>query len=221
MFRHLLVLGALVAAVAIPYLSSTSQNLRQRAADWITGGSISTEYTPPSAAGTSTPPLAVAPPAGGQAAAAPVAPPAVLEGPRTRDLAEVFQFEATVSWITRRWQRVSTAVADGPLQGYRVPLVTGTAEHDLAGSLTYYFDREYRVQKITFFGQSGDPRRLVELVSGRYGFRRETSREPGALVLTDRWHGKPRGQLVVRPSAVVRADLPASRYEIELLLGRQ
>ena len=60
-------------------------------------------------------------------------------------------------------------VGDGPLaasdgrlaeldvQGYRVPLVTGTSRDDLAGSLTYYFDKTHHVTHIHFRGTTGDP----------------------------------------------------------------
>ena len=47
----------------------------------------------------------------------------------------------------RRWPRVTT-VPQFALAGLRVPLVTGTQIDDLAGSLTYYFDRTDQVQRI-------------------------------------------------------------------------
>ena len=64
-------------------------------------------------------------------------------------LAEVLRFDVTVAWVMQRWPRVSTGLPYLQLQGYRVPLVTGTTVADLAGSLTYYFNAQQQVQRIT------------------------------------------------------------------------
>lgn len=85
--------------------------------------------------------------------------PISVEGTPVRDLAEVFRFDVTTDWILRHWPRVSTGLAQLQLQGYRVPLVTGTGEADLAGSLTYYFNARQKVQRITFCGTTGDAAR--------------------------------------------------------------
>ena len=49
-----------------------------------------------------------------------------IEGSPVGDLAEVFRFDVTTDWILRRWPRVSTGLAEIQLQGYRVPLMTGS-----------------------------------------------------------------------------------------------
>ena len=52
-----------------------------------------------------------------------------LQGrPRSRSLDEVLRFDLTPDWILHRWPRVSTGLAQLDLQGYRVPLVSGTRE---------------------------------------------------------------------------------------------
>src|SRR5690606_17564890 len=56
------------------------------------------------------------------------APGASLTGNLSGDLAEPFRFDITPDWVFRRWQRVSTVSNLPDLQGYRVPLVTGTRE---------------------------------------------------------------------------------------------
>ena len=81
-----------------------------------------------------------------------------IEGYGTYDLGEVINFGATPSWIMTRWPRVTVGLAELDMQGYRVPLVTGTKYDDLAGSLTYYFDQDQRVKLIHFRGTTGDPR---------------------------------------------------------------
>jgi hypothetical protein len=219
MFRHLLALGALGAAVAIPYLSSGAKDRLDKASSWLSsrGGSADDVATLPDPAAIG--PLPRRTPTGPGVPTQPHEP--YLEGPPTQDLGEVFNFEASIPWVMQRWRRVSTGLVEGELQGYRVPLVTGTSIGDLAGSLTYYFDRKQQVQRITFYGASGDPRRLVTLVTGKFGFRREQGREAGTVVFTDRWSGKPRGQLVLRPPAIVRGTQPQARYAIDLYIGRQ
>ena len=79
-------------------------------------------------------------------------------------LAEVLRFDATVDWVLQRWPRVTTGLPYLQLQGYRVPLVTGTGLADVAGSLTYYFNARQQVQRITFRGTTGDPQRFGSLV---------------------------------------------------------
>ena len=56
------------------------------------------------------------------------------------NLADAFSMDKTPLWVLQRWPRVSTGGAQLQLQGYRVPLVTGTGEGDLAGSMTYFFN---------------------------------------------------------------------------------
>jgi len=120
----------------------------------------------------------------------------------------------------QRWERVSAGLADIDLQGYRVPLVTGTADDDLAGSLTYYFDKQQKVQRITFHGTSGNPRKLVTLLTGRYGFLRQSTDDPSLYLYQVKWNGKPTSELRIKPARVVRADAPHSRFEIELAMKR-
>ena len=69
--------------------------------------------------------------------------PISVEGAPVGDLAEVFRFDVTTDWILRRWPRVSTGLAQLQLQGYRVPLVTGTAQTDLAGIPIAYSSQTY------------------------------------------------------------------------------
>lgn len=140
----------------------------------------------------------------------------LLAGPPVQDLGEVFQFDVTPAWVLGRWPNVLTLAGPDSFQGYRVPLVTGTGESDLAGTLTYYFTSKPVVQRIRFQGVTGDPARLVALVTTRFGFVKQKSPEPNVHLYQIRWHGRPNSQLVVRMADTIRADLPLRRFSIDL-----
>ena len=69
------------------------------------------------AADSSSPSLATRPPLAVGAAAETMPSPSLVE---------VLDFNVTVEWVMQRWPRVSTGLPYVELQGYRVPLVTGT-----------------------------------------------------------------------------------------------
>lgn len=137
-------------------------------------------------------------------------------------LEDALRFDVTTAWVLSNWPRVSAGLAELDLQGYRVPLVTGTSDADVAGSLTYYFNPQQRVARITFFGTTGDTRKLVALLESRYGFKRIVTPEPNLFVYQAKtWtYGKVTSELRMRPAPVVRSDLPHSRFEVALLMDR-
>ena len=144
-----------------------------------------------------------------------------LEGPPVRSLAEVFRFDVSTGWVMQRWPRVSTGLAQLQLQGYRVPLVTGTAKTDLAGALTYYFNPKQQVQRITFHGTTGDATRLIELLTTRYRFARRLTNDPGIFVYEAVSPGsQPAGVLRVQAAQVVKASEPRHRFQVELFIER-
>jgi len=59
-----------------------------------------------------------------------------LAGPPVSDLNDVIRFDVSPGWVTSRWPRVTTTLAESGMEGLRVPLVTGTKVDDLAGGLT-------------------------------------------------------------------------------------
>jgi hypothetical protein len=136
-------------------------------------------------------------------------------------LGEVLRFDVTVEWVMRSWPRVSTGLPYLQLQGYRVPLVTGTNMTDLAGSLTYYFNPQQRVQRITFCGTSGDPSALAALLAERYHFVRRLTNDPGVVLYeavdSD---NHPMGSLKIRSARVVKANQPYTRFELDLAIDR-
>ena len=144
-----------------------------------------------------------------------------VEGAPVHNLAEVLRFDVTPAWILWRWPRVSTGLAHLEFQGYRVPLVTGTAQSDLAGSLTYYFNRKQQLQRITFRGSTGDARTLVALLTARHKFTYRPTEDPGVFLYEAvSPAGQPSGVLRVTMAPVVKAKDPYRRFDVELEMER-
>lgn len=154
--------------------------------------------------------------------AAPGQPPKpTIEGPPVGDLAEVFRFDVTPAWVTQRWPRVSTGLANLQLEGYRVALVSGTRPSDLAGALTYYFNSTHQVQQITFRGTTGDTSSLVRMLTSRYRLARKITNDPGTIIYEAvNPAGKATSMARIRQAAVVKVDDPNRRYVVELVLER-
>jgi len=136
-------------------------------------------------------------------------------------LSEVLRFDVTVEWILRRWPRVTTGLPYMQLQGYRVPLVTGTGLPDVAGSLTYYFNARQQVQRITLRGTTGDPSVLASLLTSRHRFTRRLTNDPGVVVyeaVDSSNHSA--GSLQIRSAKVITANQPHLRFEIDLVMDR-
>jgi hypothetical protein len=219
MIKRLMMMSMLASAVGVPYVLSTGSA-------WVS--SIKSQFTSTEAPAKLTPPadknstLATSRAVLDLPAAMPGSnrklPP--VEGYGAQDLAEVLNFNATPQWVMARWPRVTVGLAELDLQGYRVPLVTGTREDDLAGSLTYYFDPEQRLQLIHFRGKTGNPHKLVRLVMSQYGLVPQPSPDPGLQLFQLKWNGKPISELQVRTANLVRAAQPNARFQIEMGLKR-
>jgi hypothetical protein len=143
---------------------------------------------------------------------------ASLAGPPVSNLAEVMRFDVSPTWVTSRWPRVTTTLAESGMEGLRVPLVTGTKVDDLAGSLTYYFDRNHRVQRLTFDGYTGDDRRLLALAARYYGVRQEPTLDASMYVA--RWNGRPTSIVRVTRAPIISADSPNSQLHVMMELNR-
>jgi len=191
--RNSLFALALAASAGAPYLLSDKDEAASSATAALGADG---DLTPP-------PALGPAPPLGLQVA----------------NLSEVFRFDVSPDWVMARWPRVFTSTPEADLRGYRVALVSGTAEHDLAGALTYYFDDQQRLQRIRFLGGTGDPRQLARLMSGN-GFLPVRSSDPGLQLYQVRHDGRVRSELKLRPTPVVVAGQPHSRFQVELWFER-
>ncbi|MCS7305511.1 MAG: hypothetical protein NZ602_10450 [Thermoguttaceae bacterium] len=134
---------------------------------------------------------------------------------------ELFRFDLTIREVLARWPRVSASLADLRLQGYRVPVVTGTSETDLAGALTYYFNPYQQLQRITFQGTTGDGRELVEFLCTRYGFQRRLTNDPSLFVYeVPRLGGPAQSYLRLKLAPTLKADQPHQRFDVWLVIER-
>ncbi|MFI4874018.1 MAG: DUF6690 family protein [Blastopirellula sp. JB062] len=143
---------------------------------------------------------------------------APIAGPPVHDFLEVFNFSADARWVSTRWPRVSTALADLNLEGLRAPLVTGSRYDDLAGSITYYFDRDGHVQRITFQGTTGDERRLIAMLTRHFDFKHEPTLDAGLYLV--KWNGDPTSVLMLRNATVIDATQPHKRLTVSLEINR-
>lgn len=142
-----------------------------------------------------------------------------IAGDPVQNLGEIFNFHVTTGWVTNRWPRVSTRLAELELQGYRVPLVSGTANDDVAGALTYYFNQDQKVERITFYGTTGDPQKIVSVVN-QLGLKHQVHGDPGLYLYQSKWNGEVESELQVRPAKVVRSSSPHERFAVALVLNR-
>ncbi len=137
-----------------------------------------------------------------------------LEFMPVADLAEIFRFDVDQNWVKQRWQRVSNSPGAYGLSGLRVPLVTGVNSNDLFGSLTYFFDAQQNLQKITFRGWSGNPERMVNLVSTNFGFKQKPTTAAG--LYTAGRSGNSTGVLYLQNPTVIRAENPTQQVAMLL-----
>lgn len=221
--RKMLFLMTLLAAGGGPYLllSDGFSSMRRRAGHWIASLGT-TEVTLSTAEPAGATPQQSSQPSGdrlGRPLSLSPADAAPQAGAgQTPDLRAIFNFNITPGWVVRQWPRVSTALGDLSMQGMRVALVTGTGADDLHGALTYYFDDQHRLQRISFQGRTGDARRLIALVTEYHGFRPVRTLDAGLFL--KRWNGKPTGVLWLGHAPLVRADSPTSRLEVLLEINR-
>ncbi|MHC2067017.1 DUF6690 family protein [Bremerella sp. T1] len=138
--------------------------------------------------------------------------------PVFQQLDHVINFHANPRWVMDTWPRVSTTLSDTQLEGMRVPLVSGSRIDDIAGSLTYYFDKDKVLQRITFHGSTGDERRLVAMLTQHYKFESEPT-VAGSLYMV-KWNGDPVSVLRVEPAPVINQNLPHARLKIDLEINR-
>ncbi len=143
--------------------------------------------------------------------------PSLVGGP-IHDLRDVLRFDVNPNWVFGHFSRVTTVLADMHLDGLRIPIVTGTNPQDLAGTLTYYFDRQHTVQRITLHGFTGDPGRLVELMQRHYGMQEQPSLGAGTYVI--RWNAQPTSIMQLAHAPVVHAQAENTKYTVFLELNQ-
>jgi hypothetical protein len=146
--------------------------------------------------------------------------PAPLEGIPTYRLIEVLRMDVTREWVYQRWARKSTGLTDPELFGIRVPLVTGTRMTDLAGSLTYYFNRAGQVDRLSFRGRTGDTRELVQLLSQHYELQPVHSVVAGEYLYQLKEDDRIVSELRIRSEPISWSTSPHDQFYLELELNR-
>ncbi len=141
-----------------------------------------------------------------------------LQQPVVHALRDVLRFDIAPGWVLERFPRVTTVLADTQLDGLRVPLVTGTAPSDIAGTLTYSFDRYKRVQRLTVQGNTGDATRFMAELQQQYQMQQVPSL--GGVLYLLSWNGKPTSIVHIEPAAVIYADSPYARFNVLIELNQ-
>jgi hypothetical protein len=131
---------------------------------------------------------------------------------------EAFRFDLTPSWVSSRWPRVSTVLGEPKQLGMRVALISGTRPEDIAGSLTYYFDEHHQLQRITFTGLTGDPRRLLAAVVPTNGLKSIPTTDAAHYIAGD--PKQPTSDVTVRHLPVLRIGDLQPRAEVAVDLRR-
>jgi len=201
----------LVSVAVLPYFSSQWMKSSNASGDESATAGASLLDSAGAGPGNATPGSILAAATGQHNIAQSDAPPII-------DLKEAIRFEVSPAWLFGRWPRVTAGLPEGELQGYRVPLVTGTRENDVTGSLTYYFNARQVCQKITLVGATGDLSKITAELVGRFGLRRQTSDDAGLLLYQTRWNGKPVSELKIKAVNVVKSSEPFARYEVNMVL---
>ncbi len=141
-----------------------------------------------------------------------------LSQPAIHSLTEILRFDISPGWVLERFPRVTTVLADTQMDGLRVPLVTGTTPSDIAGTLTYSFDRYQRVQRLTVQGTTGDATRFMTELQQQYRMQQVPSL--GGVLYLLSWNGNATSVVHIEPAAVIYADSPYARFNVLIELNQ-
>jgi hypothetical protein len=210
-----LIIASLVgASIGVPYFASRSKS----------GDGATTTLTSPPAnvagAAVPAPPLLGAPlttPAG--AAPATTSTSQITATTRSPSAEEALRFNVTKDWVYRNFDRKSTGPTDVGLFAVRVPLVSGTQNSSLAGSLTYFFNTQDQVEHISFRGRTGDPSRLARFLMQTYQFQPLAS-QPGEQIYQVSDRGGVLSELRTRPEPIVSSAGSLGAHSVEMELAR-
>jgi hypothetical protein len=212
MFRRpLWLVMALAAAIGLPYVALDEQlkALATAQLNRLTASAPSQESDPLTRIDELLKPAAPA----ANATATPTAPISAMV-----PLEEALRLDVTPEWVTGRFVPVTSVIGDSEQLGLRVMLVSGTTPTDVAGSLTYYFDQQHQVERITLHAVTGDHSRLAGLVVSKFGLRPTQTKELGLYYGGDL--NVPTSSLKVAALPIVRPDAPLAKAQVTLDLNR-
>ncbi len=132
-------------------------------------------------------------------------------------LLEVLRFDVPPGWIMQHFPTVNTGISESQLDGFRVPLITGTRPDDLVGALTYYFDRFQRVQRISLHAVTGIHLASAEMCCSISAW--PNNRLWGRPV-HDTLEGSATNVMHITPAAVITANNQNARFQVFLELNQ-
>ncbi len=133
-------------------------------------------------------------------------------------LQQVVRFDVSPNWVMQRFPQVTTVLSEVQLDGLRVPLITGTSPTDMAGTLSYFFDRYQRVQRIQVHSVTGDPSRFLAELQHAYQFQQQPSL--GGSLYVRKWNNQPSSLVYLTPAPVIKADAPFARFNVFIELNQ-
>jgi len=134
------------------------------------------------------------------------------------DFREVLRFDMTPNGVLHRFPRTTTVLSETQLDGMRVPFVSGTMPTDVAGTLTYYFDRRQSLRRIQMQGMMGDPSMLISLMTQYYYLKPEQTL--GGYLYTTRWNNRITSLLQLKLAPVIESSDQLRRYKLFLELNQ-
>ncbi len=90
----------------------------------------------------------------------------------------------------------------------------------MAGSLTYYFNTQQRLQRIIFQGSTGDARELMAYMTAVHGLKPEPTNDPSLQLFRIRDGRMVTSELRIKAAPIVRRSAGLSRYNVNLFLER-
>ena len=140
-----------------------------------------------------------------------------MSGPIGYSVADLLRFDLTPNWVMKTWNLVTSDLPNTSLTGMRVPIVTGTEPTDVAGSLTYYFNKNQRLERVTLHGYCADPSSVLALAQQRFALRQYASQ--GTPIYLAYFGDQPIS--IMRVEAMPKKDEGSSsrQYEIDLELN--
>jgi len=205
MFSRLLTPPVLVAAaVGVPYVATNGPDvdkLWNKATTIVSSTQAPAEQTVEAKAETATTPAAYQPRL------------------TTVSLNDAFNLDVSKEWVYQRWDRKSTALSELGLYGVRVSLISGTQLHDVAGSLTYYFGRNGRVERISFRGRTADTSQLIRIAQ-HYGLQPQPTAIVGEQLMQVRREEQVFSELRTRPEPVLRTKSLRESFLVNFELQR-
>ena len=134
------------------------------------------------------------------------------------DFREVLRFDMTPAALMQRFQRITTVLSETQFDGMRVPFVSGTMPTDIAGSLSYFFDRQQSLRRVQMTGMMGDPSTLTQLMTQYYQLKPEQTL--GGSLYTTRWNNRVTSVLQVNLAPVIDSTNQLQRYQVFLELNQ-